>query len=234
VIAAALTAGALAISASPQRLALAAGARAAVTILNAGQSPVVLDATAAGYALDLRGRPRIGPPPRAWFRVTPRLVRLAPGRSAAVQVTAAPAAGARAGDHAAVLLLASRFTGRGAVRLRIRVGVVVVVRVPGRIVRRVALGGLSVLRRGRARVLRLTVANPGDVDEWLSRSQLSIRLDRRGRTVAVLRGRSRRLLARSRGTFDFRWPRSKPGPLTVTATLAWLGATRVRTYRLRM
>jgi hypothetical protein len=111
---------------------------------------------------------------------------------------------------------------------------VVVVRVPGRIVRRVALGGLSVLRRGRARVLRLTVANPGDVDEWLSRSQLSIRLDRRGRTVAVLRGRSRRLLARSRGTFDFRWRRSKPGPLTVTATLAWLGATRVRTYRLRM
>ncbi len=231
----ALLVGALAVAASPQRVVLDAGSHAAVSVLNAGSEPVVLDAAPAGYRLDLRGRPRIAPAARSWFRVVPRTVRLAPGRRAALRVSALAALRAAPGDHATVLVLASRLTGGKALRMRVRVGVVVVVRVPGRLVRRLVLGRLAVLRRRPPRVVRLFLANRGNVDEWVARSQLTLRLLRRGRLVGMLHGRSRRFLAGGRGVFDFRAPRAARGDLRAIVTLTReTGKATSAVYHLRL
>ena len=114
--------------------------------------------------------------------------------------------GVRPGDHASALLLASGIAGPPAVRVRMRIGVVVVVRVPGRVRRSLALGRPLVVRRARARILRATVENRGNVDEWVGRGRLVVKLVRRGHVVAVLRAGGRRLLARSKGIVELRLP----------------------------
>jgi hypothetical protein len=222
----------LAIAAAPQRVALTPGASANVTVTNAGAQAVIVDAASAGYALDLTGRPRFGRPAGLWFRVRPSTVRLRPGGQATLQVTALPSPRARPGDHAAALMLASRPLLERTVKVRVRVGVVVVVRTPGRLVRRLSLGGVGAVR-GRPRLLRLVLVNRGNVDQWIGGRQVTVRLLRGRRAVGVLHPASRRLLARTHGAFDLRlpWPR-RPG-LQAVVTVARPGAAPLRgVYRL--
>jgi hypothetical protein len=220
----------LAVAASPQRLALGAGASGEVQVTNAGSRAVVLDASGAGYLLDLHGRPRIGGAAvsgsavRRWIRVVPRTLSLRPGERAALRVSALRPAGARPGDHPAVLLLVTRPAAGTAVRVRVRVGVVVAVRVPGRLVRRVVLGGLQAVR-GR-RLLRLTVANRGNVDEWIARGQLTLVASRAGHVLLRLQPRARRVLAGGRAVVELRLPGALRGNLRVVATLARPGTRR--------
>jgi translation initiation factor IF-1 len=164
----------LAIAAAPQRVALALGASAGVTVTNAGSQAVIVDAASAGYALDLRGRPRFGRPARPWFRVRPSTVRLRPGGQVTLQVTALRNSRARPGDHASALVLASRPLLERTVKVRVRVGVVVVVRTPGRLVRRLSLGSLTPVQ-GHDRLLRLVVVNGGNVDQWVGGREVTVR-----------------------------------------------------------
>src|SRR5207237_4136583 len=103
------------------------------------------------------------------------------------------------GDHHALVLLATRPVRRGVVALRTRVGVLVLVRVPGRIVRRLDVLALRVRRHGRGRLLELHVANRGNVTERLVRRCVTVSLVRRGRVRTTLAAAPRDLLPRTSG-----------------------------------
>jgi hypothetical protein len=79
-----------------------------------------------------------------------------------------------------------------------RIGVVVVVRAPGRVVRRLALSGLRVRPAPGARILELGVSNRGNVTETLERGRLWISLQR-GAAHTRLRAAGRDLRPRTSG-----------------------------------
>ena len=196
----------------PARLALAGGARRTIHLINRGRSRVVVDAAAAGLALDLRGRPRIvrrraGAP--AWVAVSPRRAAVPAGGATAFVVAATPLRRARPGDHDALVLLTTEPRPSAGVPVRVRIGVVAVVRVPGAVARRLDVAALTVRRDGRARVLGLTLANRGDVVERVPVRRLLARLVTRGRVRATLRAGPRELLPRSRAIVELRYA----GPL---------------------
>jgi hypothetical protein len=231
----------IALAAAPARLQLAAGSSRTVQVTNPGATSVVVDAAAAGYAVDVRGRPRIAAPrgrsAGAWIGVSPHRLALPPAGRASLRVSAAVPRGARPGDHTALLLLATQPLRRGSVPTRIRIGVVVVVRVPGRIVQRVVLQAVRVRSRGRARVIEVSIADRGNVDEWVGARRLSITLIRNGRVLAHLRPVGRRFLARSSGVALARAPERLRGPVRVVVSLARPRPGVVmlrRTYHLRL
>jgi hypothetical protein len=210
----------LALTASPARLALTPGARGTVLVLNPGRSTAVVDVTRAAFSLDARGRPRIGGAGKPWFTVRPRRLVLPAGGQASLVVKGLRRPGAGPGDHASVLLLTSGLAGPPAVRVRMRIGVVVAVRVPGRVRRSLALEPPRVVRRARMRVLRVTVENRGNVDEWIGRERLMVKLVRRGRVVGVLRAGGRRLLAHGKGIVELRVPTRVRGRVRALMTIA--------------
>jgi len=139
----------------------------------------------------------------AWLRFRPRRLRIAPGAKAVLNVKAAPPRRAEPGDHPALVLLTTRPLGVRRVRVRLRVGVVVDLRVPGRIVRRVDARALTVRRRGRLRLLELRLVNRGNVTERFAEDGLRLVLSRGGRPLATLRPRRGELLPRSTGLAEF-------------------------------
>ena len=74
-------------------------------------------------------------------RVQALTLSIAPGGKAELEVAARVPARARPGDHHALVLLATRPSHVGGVGVRMRLGVRVSVRVPGKIVRRVVSAG---------------------------------------------------------------------------------------------
>lgn len=126
---------------------------------------------------------------------------------------------AEPGDHDALVLLTTRPWRSAGVAVRMRIGVVVVVRTPGRIVRRLALGRRLRARPARgARVLELVVVNNGNVTEILDRGR--IRLTLRVRTLAVsLRPERRELRPHTSGLVEFRYRGRLRGWLAVRARL---------------
>jgi hypothetical protein len=87
--------------------------------------------------------------------------------------------------------------------VRLRVGVIVNLRVRGRIVRRLEARGLDVRRLGTSRLLDLRLFNRGNVTERVGRDGLRLSLSREGRWFATLRPRSDELLPHSIGVVAF-------------------------------
>jgi hypothetical protein len=231
-----LAAAVLAVSAWPARVVVAAPGRATIHVNNPGDGAVVVDTAASGYALDLRGRPRVMSG-RRWLHVRPARLRLQANGSADLEVTVARPNGAAPGDHAALVLLATESPGGRRVVARLRLGVVVVARVPGLLVRRIALGGLRVARRARITAVDVAVVNRGNVDEWIGARRLSLRLYRGGVLIATLWAAPRRLLARSPGLVRLTSRRRVSGPVRaiVQLTRPRDGVAVVRrTLRLRL
>ena len=174
------------LTATPARISLAGSAGATVRVTNPGREAVAVDAARAGFGLDLRGRPRVvsGASRRAataWLSVRPTRFVLAAGASATVAVSARVPVRVEPGDHDALVLLTTRPSARRpGLAVRMRLGVVVVVRAPGRVARSLRLGGLRVRRAGSARVLELWVANAGNVTETLWRGRVRLLVVRRG------------------------------------------------------
>lgn len=187
---------ALALSASPTRIAVAAGSWSTVRVTNAGRSSVVVDVASAGLALDVRGRPRVagGEGAGRWLVLAPRRLALPAGRSANVIVSAVVPHAAAPGEHDALVLLRTRPSARAPVPIVMQVGVVVEVRVRGRIVRRLDVHGLRVVRRGRQRTIVLTLRNRGNVTEVLPLRRVQIVLRRGRRLLATLVPQRRRIL----------------------------------------
>jgi hypothetical protein len=193
------------LSASPLRLTLKGGSARAITVRNPGRRALRVDVSRAGFTRSLRGQPRVLPAHGAatWLRLHPRRFRIAPGAKATLHVVAVPSRRAAPGDHAALVLLITRPLGVRRVRLRLRVGVIVVLRVRGRIVRRLVARKLTVRRAGPRRLLELRLVNRGNATERLGGRTLRLALLRHGRTLATLRPRRQELLPHSSGLAEF-------------------------------
>jgi hypothetical protein len=227
----------IALSASPARVTLLGSGQAAIQVRNTGATPAVVEVARAGFRLDLRGRPRIAPPsPGArWLTLRPRRLALAPGASASLAVAARLPRRAEPGDHDALLLLTTRPRRTNGVAVRVRLGVVVVVRAPGKIVRRLELRGLRVRRAGRRGTLELLVVNRGNVTEILQRERVLLTLGKPGRAPVRLRPETRTLRPRTRGIVAFRYRGPLRGWLTAQATVsAGHGLVARRAYRIQL
>ncbi len=225
-MAAAPSVAAAALSVSPVRIRLTRAARRTITVTNAGDASAAVDARPAGFVLDRRGKPTIARERQraaGWLRLRPRRFMLAPGESAVVAVSLAAPAGALPGDHPALVLFTTRPRHAAGVAIRVRIGVVVFVRVAGRIVHRLELRALRV----RGRVLEAAVVNRGNVVE---RVHVRVSLSRGGRVLARLGSAGRTLLPHSRAIERFGYRGRLRGWVTA---LVDLGALR-RTFRIRL
>jgi hypothetical protein len=226
VIAVATGVAAAALSVSPVRIRLTGAVSRTITVTNAGNAAATVDASAAGFAVDRRGGPRVAAqrsPAAAWLRLRPARFVLAPGTAAAVAISSVIPKGAPPGDHAAVLLFTTGPSRTAGVAIRMRIGVVVFVRVAGKIVHQLELRRVEVRRR----VLEATVANRGNVVE---RTRVLVTVSRSGHVLARLRSARRTFLPHSRGIERIRCPSRLRG--WVTARIE--AGTIRRTLRVRL
>jgi hypothetical protein len=227
----------LALTATPARVTLTGSGQATIRIANPGRAPIAVDVSRGGFSLDLRGRARVLPrggvrSAYSWLALQPRRVELGPGASAVLAVSARVPPAAEPGDHDALVLLTTRPQPSAGVAMRMRVGVVVVVRAPGEIVHRLVVRGLSVRTgRGGVRLLELLVANRGNVTELLGRGRLEVSLVRGGRVRAALVPSARELRPRSRGIVQLVYRGPLRGRLTARVRI---GSELRRTLRIRL
>jgi translation initiation factor IF-1 len=161
-------------------------------------------------------------------------VRIAPGAKATLHVVARPSRRASPGDHPTLVLLTTRPLGVRRVRMRLRVGVIVVLHVRGRIVRRLDARGLTVRRAGALRLLELLLVNRGNVTERLGGDRLRLVLRRHGRTLATLRPRLRELLPRSAGIAEFAYRGHVRGNVLARIELQPRVSGRRRSFHVRL
>ena len=231
---------ALGLTAAPARIVFHGGGAARVRLRNPGRKAVAVEVASAGLALDLRGRPRIvkrgGPSSAAgWLRLRPARIRLAPHAAGTLLVSARVPRRAEPGDHDALVLLSARPLARARVSVRLRLGVVVVVRAPGAVVRRLKLRRLRVARRAGKRALELFVVNSGNVTERLH-VRVTLSRPQRRRRIATVRASARELRPHTRGLIEFRLRPSAYGALTARVVVPAEPGRPVirRTYRLRI
>ena len=173
-------------------------------------------------ALDGRGA-------KHWLTVRPARVLLRAGAETKVTVRAG-VHGAAPGDHGLLLLLVGRPLDGTGVAVRLRLGVPVRVRVPGRIVHRLSIRGLAVRRHRRSRDLLVSVANLGNVTEQL-RGQVTVSIMRGGRVLSRLRPRRlHELFPGMRTLLTLRYAGGIRGPVTAVVK----ARDRQRRYRLRL
>jgi hypothetical protein len=103
------------------------------------------------------------------------------------------------------VLLRTQARAQGPVPIVMQVGVVVVVRVRGRIVHRLEIRSVRLRKRGRQRAIVLTLRNRGNVTEVLPRRRVRVVLRRGSRLVSVLVPPRRELLPRAAGVFVLRY-----------------------------
>lgn len=175
---------AAALSVSPVRVELAGAGTATIRLTNSGGLPAVIDGARAGFAIDARGRPRTAALRDRGVQVLvrPQRVVLAPGAAQAATILVRLGRDASPGDHASLVVFATRPRSSGGVGVRLRVGVIVVVRAPGAIVHRLRLVRVRLVRR----VLSIEVRNRGNVVERVGPAALRIRLIRGGRLLRRL------------------------------------------------
>jgi hypothetical protein len=229
------------LTAAPAHVTLVGSAHTTVRVTNSGTKRVRVDVSRAAFALDLRGRPRVvrGGAARSaatWLTFRPKRFALAPHASVSLAVGAKLPRRPEPGDHDALVLLRTRPVERAGVGVRLRVGVVVVVRAPGAVVRRLELRTLRVAGRGRGRALELVVANRGNVTESLDRARAILVPTRRGGRAVVVVASSRDLRPRTPGILEFRLSGRRHGWTTARVVIPAAEGRGVltRTYRLRL
>ena len=232
----------VALTASPAHLELAGTNRETVRVTNSGTNAVVLDVRRAGFALDLRGRPKIvgqhdvRRTAAGWLGFRPRTLSLRPGATGSVMIASTVPARAEPGDHDALVLFTTRRRATDGLAVRVRMGVVVVVRAPGDVVHRIELRALRVAPRGRARVLELVVANRGNVTESVGRARGTISLFRGGRRLARLVAEPRDFRPGTKGLVQFRYRGRAYGLVIARVELVPDSGGRVlrKAFRLRL
>ena len=194
----------VALTATPAHVALAGAAVQSITVANPGRSVAVVEARPAGFALDLRGRPRIvvQRDRSIALSIAPRRFALAPGAWGTVLVAATIHRGARVGDHVGLVLFTTQPRGGAGVGVRMQVGVPVTVRVPGTVRRRVVFERIRLDKR----MLELRFHNVGNVTATIGAHRFRVELRRSGRVLATLRVRRRELLPGARSVVDVRLP----------------------------
>jgi hypothetical protein len=218
------------------RLTLKGASGAALTVRNPGPRPVIVDVSRAGFARSLRGKPRIHRAGGAaeWLRLRPSRIRIAPHAKGVLHVASVPPRRAAPGDHPALVLLTTRPLGVRHVRVRLRVGVIVILRVRGRIVRRLDARALTVERQGAARLLDVRLVNRGNVTEELGDDGVRLSLMRDGRLFATLRPRDEEVLPHSTGIAVFVYRGPIRGPVLAEVRLRTPLRGPVRRFRCRL
>jgi hypothetical protein len=225
----------VALTATPARVLLTGSARTRLRVTNSGAKPVAVDVSRAGFALDVRGRPRIVRSQGArsaagWLTLRPAHFTIGPRSAASLALTAKVPPDAEPGDHDALALLRTRPIATGRVAVQLRLGVVVVVRAPGEIVRRLELRRLRVVRRGRVTALEVSVTNIGNVTEPLQGARAVLARTRGGPVVATATAPRRDLRPRTGGIVAFHFRRPLHGPMTAEVVIPADGS-RGRSHR---
>jgi len=230
----------VALVASPAHVDITGSSRTTVRVTNGGTRHVVLDVRRAGFALDLRGRPRIvgssavRRSAATWLGFRPRSLVLRSGATGSVTIVSRVPARAEPGDHDALVLFTTRRRAADGLAVRVRMGVVVVVRAPGTVVRRMALMRLRPVAAGRRRALELVLLNRGNVTETLARGRITIALERGGRRLARLGSEARSLRPGTRGVLRFPLGRRVAGSVLARVDLVTDAGRVRRVYRLRL
>ena len=120
------------------------------------------------------------------------------------------------------------------VRVRLRVGVIVDLRVRGKIVRRLDPRSLTVRHHGAQRLLELRLVNRGNVTERLGGGRLRLALLRNGHAFTRLRPSGRELLPHSAGLAEFFYRGGVRGPVVARVELRPQGRGRPRSFHLRL
>jgi hypothetical protein len=117
-----------------------------------------------------------------------------------------------------------------------RMGIVVVVRAPGTVVRRLELHSMRVTRSGRLHMFEVGIANRGNVTESIARAHSTLSLYRDGRRIAKLATEPRELRPRTRGILEFAYRGTGRGPVTARVDVSSDASSRVlrRTFRARL
>jgi hypothetical protein len=207
------------LSVSPAQLALTVPGSRRIRVRNEGAERVVVDVSR-----------------RTWLRIVPARLSLRPGESAIVTLRLRRPAHAEPGNHRALVLLTTRPLRAGRVTVQVRLGVRVKLRVPGRIVWHLALGGLRVERARGARFMFVSVANRGNVTVPL-RGHVTASLLRRGHQPTRLRPQSRRaLLPGAHAVLTLHYSGRLRGSVTVFVRVRLGSGGRVveRRYRARL
>jgi hypothetical protein len=224
------------LSVSPAHVTLAAGTRTAVHVEAGARAGMILRTSVAGFTLDLRGRPRIVPSTDAasWLTLTPRRVRVG-AIGATVIISSRRPSAARPGDHSAIVLLTTTAPSAKGMVLRMRIGLVVTVRVKGRLVRNLVVASARSRHAVRGASIDVALANRGNVIESIDGNRLRVVLLRRGRVVGRLRPGRRKVLPRTSALVAMRYRGKLRGAVTARVELTRAdGAVARRSFRLRL
>ncbi|MFZ4755880.1 MAG: hypothetical protein ACOYL4_07710 [Miltoncostaeaceae bacterium] len=204
----------ISLSVNPSTLQMRAGEARQVTVTNIGGAAANLRATVGDYGMTPGGtvilNPRTAPPASAarWVTVTPSTLALVPGQSAVLDVQSTAPSTARPGDHEALILLSGSPVrpGRGTVQVDVRLGIGMLINVPGDLRRDLVLTRVRERGHGATRTLQIGLTNRGNVNEVIGRGQAKVTF-RQGRRVftRVLPGR-RTILPGARATVTIRCP----------------------------
>ena len=211
------------LAAAPARVTLTGAEHRTIRLTNSGRVVAFVDVAPAGFALDLRGRPRIVPRTDAAasrLDVQPRRVELQPRETTTLIVSAAVPPHVRAGDHLALVLLTTQPRRGAGLGVRLQIGIVVIVRVPGLVAHRLDVSRLRVRRAREGDLLELSVFNRGNVTERLARDRVRVTLRRRGRVIARLRAVPREVFPHSPATETFRYRGRLRGPVRAVVEVA--------------
>jgi hypothetical protein len=219
----------VALSVSPAKLALTAPGSRSINLRNDGAERVVVDVARRAVGRQTASQ--------AWFKIVPARLILRSGERAILTLRVRPPRRAEPGEHHVLVLLTTRPLRGSRVTLRVRLGIRVRMRVPGRVVRHLALGGLRVHRAARgARLMFVSVANHGNVTVQL-RGHVTASLFRRRQRVARLNPAGRRALAPgARTLLALRYAGRVRGPVTAVVQVRLGHGVRVveRRYRIRL
>jgi hypothetical protein len=205
----------LALAVSPAHTTLVAPASRTIDVRNTGRGNVTVDV-------------RFGAP--RWLQIRPQRLALRAGSSGTLTVRARADARARPGDHELLVLLLARPPEASRIAVRMRIGVRVRVRLPGQLVRRVAVRGIRVRRTRAGHVLLVSLWNAGNVTEQL-RGQVTVTLMRGRRLLSRLRYRRRReVFPGAQVVILLRYVGRAHGLVTAIVTVRG----RERRYRLRL
>jgi len=172
----------------------------------------------------------------SWLQISPERFLLRPGRSTVLTLRAKAGRDAEPGDHQVLVLLTTRPQHGSRVSLRLRIGLRVSVRMPGRVVRRLALGGVRVHRRRALRFILVPVVNRGNVTVQL-RGHVTASLFRHGDRVARLHLAARPALApNARTLLALRYAGRMRGRVIAVVRIRLGPGVRLveRRYRLRL
>lgn len=208
------------LAASPARVLLVNSGTTTVEVTNGSRQAVELAASSLDYDIRRNGRVVVAPhkrptgSARSWLEVSPNHAEIPAGHSVAFRVAATVPAGQAVGDHHALLAFTTQPVGTGRIGIRTRLGVSVVVRVPGPLRRRMSITKARV----RGRWLQIGVRNTGNVIERFPPDRIAVQL-RRGARTRLLHSRALIVLPGHEAIAAVRLPRLARGRYSAIARL---------------